>query len=566
MTLQTSETLNRSFPAAWKRHAFGGGLALLALGYLPLLLAFFGNLWIREHYQFFPLALLGTVILARGRWDEIARPLQPGEPWLSATLLVVSFGALITGTLLWSPWLGAVAAYIGLFAVVWALGGRALVKAMLPAFILLAIVIPPPLGFDQTLTLWLRGVATMWSSHWLDAIGLVHAPSGNILEVAHQRLLVEEACSGINSVLSTAAACLFFTLWRRRSYPQVLLSLLLTLSFVLLGNVIRITTGAWLIHNYHIDILKGWRHQVVGLGMFVAYLGLILSLDQLLTFLAEPAPSRQKPSPAPVPMAATTTPAEVAGIAPALASVAAAVAIPTQPPQVIAAPERPFRLPRRLIWIVGGVFALAGLIQTVHGLTRFFQDRKLARIPDTALVSGASFVLPEDIGGWRAISKVPTEQKVETMGVYSKIWNYQRGSVVASVGLDYPFCGYHDVTLCYTLQGWETRSKRIQPSDVEKKSPSEIEVAMKKDFMKYGTLWFSTVDEFGRWQDRGEISQTLSGRFANTVDAATTFRVQVLVTSFSPLPDAERLEIHKFFEQARELIVQQLLAQTRHKS
>ncbi|TAK91638.1 MAG: exosortase U, partial [Verrucomicrobia bacterium] len=521
--------MDRSFPVSWRSGKLGrGGLALLALGYVPLLIAFFGNLWTKEHYQFFPVALAGAAILARGRWMEVARPLQPGAALVYVPLLLISFGLVIGGTLLWSPWLGAVAAYLGLCATVWALGGRKLFLALLPALIVLAIVIPPPLGFDQTFTLWLRRVATVWSSHWLDAIGLVHSPSGNVIEIANQRLLVEEACSGINSVLSTAAACLFFTFWRRRSYVQVFSALLLTMSFVLLGNVVRITTGAWLIHNYQLDILTGWRHQAVGMVMFVAYLCLILSLDHLLAFLFSPVPTRARSTPTgAAPQVATIAPAPVSVVIPAPS---VAQPAPTAPIETIApTPAGFFGLPRGLVWAALAAFAVLGVLQSVHGLTRFFQDRKLARIPDTALIAGASFTLPENIGGWHTVATVPKEQKAETMGVYSKIWNFQRGNTIASVGLDYPFTGYHDVTLCYTLQGWETRDKHIQISDAEKKVPSEIEVAMKKDFMKYGTLWFSTVDQYGRWQDRGELSQTLTGRFANQVDAATTYRV--LVTS-----------------------------------
>jgi hypothetical protein len=212
------------------------------------------------------------------------------------------------------------------------------------------------------------------------------------------------------------------------------------------------------------------------------------------------------------------------------------------------------------------VFAVVGLLQAVHGLTRFYEERKLARIPDPGLVTGATFRLPEDVAGWHTIETVPTEQKIETMGVYSKIWHYQRGGIFASVALDYPFTGYHDVTLCYTLAGWENRGKRIQPADDAGKTPSEVQVDLKKDFMKYATLWFSTVDEHGHWQDRGEITQTLSSRFGNTVDAATTYRVQVLVTSMSPLPEVQRAEIQQFFEHVRAEIVRQLLAQLRSRS
>src|SRR6266853_5443943 len=43
---------------------------LLALGYAPLLCAFFLNLWARPHYQFFPLALAGAAFLAWTRLKE----------------------------------------------------------------------------------------------------------------------------------------------------------------------------------------------------------------------------------------------------------------------------------------------------------------------------------------------------------------------------------------------------------------------------------------------------------------------------------------------------------------
>jgi len=68
----------------------------------------------------------------------------------------------------------------------------------------------------------------------------------------------------------------------------------MTLGFVLLGNVSRITLGAWLKFQYHLDILSGWRHETVGLILFASYLGLILSLDQLLVFLTEPARTRSE--------------------------------------------------------------------------------------------------------------------------------------------------------------------------------------------------------------------------------------------------------------------------------
>jgi exosortase len=265
---------------------------LLALGFVPLLVAFFVNLWAKEHYQFFPLALAGAGFLAWTRLEEVPRPLQAGARFVTAPIIGFSFLFLAAATVLWSPWLGAVSAMIGLAGAVWWVGGWRLLKAMIPAGLLLVLIIPPPFNLDTNLTLELRRLAVRWSSSVLDAIELPHSVTGNVIEIPGQRLLVEEACSGINSVLSTSAVCWFYCLWRRRHPLHLLVCAVMTIGFVLLGNVSRITLGAWLKFHYHLDILSGWRHETVGLILFASYLGLILSLDQLLVFLTEPSRGR----------------------------------------------------------------------------------------------------------------------------------------------------------------------------------------------------------------------------------------------------------------------------------
>ena len=82
-------------------------------------------------------------------------------------------------------------------------------------------------------------------------------------------------------------------------------------------------------------------------------------------------------------------------------------------------------------------------------------------MPKSALRPGATFAMPETVGSWKRLNtEVPPLQKIETMGVYSQIWHYHRGDVLASLALDYPFQGYHDVRLCYTLRGWDLLEQR----------------------------------------------------------------------------------------------------------
>jgi exosortase len=287
------------------------------LAFAPLLVVFFLNLWAREPYQFFPLSIAAACYLAYrelkqrsevgGQRSEVGGPTsgsstdspahRPTEapalltsdlrPLTSVLCLAPSLLLLGVATVFWSPWLAAIAAFLGLIGLTLRRGGWGLFVAMIPALLMLAIIIPPPFNLDSRLTLALRSLAVRWSSPMLDLLGVTHVITGNLIEIPGRQLLVAEACSGINSVLSTLAACLFYLLLRRRSVLESIFALACTGIFVLLGNVARFTLGAWLLFRWRIDILSGWWHAGFGLVLFISYIVLILSFDQLWLFLTE---------------------------------------------------------------------------------------------------------------------------------------------------------------------------------------------------------------------------------------------------------------------------------------
>ena len=513
-------------------------VALLAFGFGPLLAEFFANLWGRPHYQFFPLALAGAGFLAWSRLKELPRPLESGHAAVAAALMGASFCLLAAGMALWSPWLGSLAAVLGLAGVVWWIGGGKLLRAAVPALVLVLTIIPPPLALDTQLMLYLRGLAVRWSSRLLDTLGVIHFVSGNVIELPSRKLLIEEACSGINSVLFTWAACLFYLLWRRRSVRRILVCLPCALAGVLLGNVIRITLGAWLEFHQGIDILSGWRHELVGLVLVAMYLALIVSLDELLDFLTRPmwaqpaAPAAPAAAPAPVDMVRVRA-----------------------------------RLAPRWGQVAGFAFALLGVAELGRGWLHHYGPKAAHVIAaKSALRAGATFTMPEQIGNWKRLDSAVPGHKVETQGIFSQVWHYQKGQTVASVALDYPFRGYHDVTVCYTVAGWHITRQERQAGKATDSSMALMEVEMKKEPISHGWLWFSTVDEQGHWMETPVLERRFLGRWkvSGRVEPVS-YRVQVLMTGYGPLPPAEREPARQLFEAARKLLVQQLFSQMQRK-
>ena len=524
---------------------------LYALGYAPLLTLLFVNLWGRPHYQFFPLALIAAAFLAWIRLKDVPRPFEPGRPRLTALLLTGSFSLLAVATLYWSSWLGSLAALVGLMGLLWWRGGQPLLKSLLPALLLLLVIIPPPLDADTKLIGYLRVLAVGWSSRLLDVLGVTHALSGNIIELPGQKLLVDEACSGINSVLITLAGSLFYGFWRRRSAIHILVCLVSALSFVLLGNLARITLGAWLKFHYGLDILSGTAHELTGLILFVTYLVMILSVDQLWVFLTSP----------------VRPPDRVVGS-------------PAGP----GAPERkpaPARISRSWVRAAGYAFALLGVVDLGLGWVQYEHSKAPVALPKSALRKGAVFAMPEQIGSWKRLNtEVPPLQKVETMGVSSQVWHYRRGDTLASLALDYPFRGYHDVAFCYSLSGWDLLERRSPGRPGTNASPPFVEVRMQNHASLHATLWFSTVDEQGRWLPGAYLNPSLKDRFLARLNPlrwnpawsntgwrhhAVTYQLQVLSTGFNALKPLEREQVRQFFEEARMMLWRQLFEQMQPK-
>jgi hypothetical protein len=86
----------------------------------------------------------------------------------------------------------------------------------------------------------------------------------------------------------------------------------------------------------------------------------------------------------------------------------------------------------------------------------------------------------------------------------------------------------------------------------------------------HGALWFSAVDERGRWLAGPGLNPSLKDSFLErfklaSLNASVTYQVQVLSTGFNPLLPVEREEVRQFFEEARMMLWRQLFEQMRPK-
>ena len=502
----------------------GWSLGLLGFGFAPLLGVFFLNRWKLPEYQFFPQALAGAGVLAWDRLREVPRPMVGGHPPLSGALLLFAFMALSLAVFIWSPWLAIVAALPAGIAVLWRTGGAPLLRKMGPALMMVLTVIPPPIGLDVRLGLFLREVATTLSSRALDVLGIVHCVTGNVIELPGQKLLVEEACSGINSVLFVTAFSLFYLFWRRRSSWCFLVCLPAALAFVVMGNVARISLGAWLRYYYRIDILNGWQHETESIVLVAVYVLLVVSLEAL--FPRGKCVAAKSPPPR-----GFTQPAS--GLSPLLFRTACCL------------------------------FAVLGVISSFKAWEISKATAEPLRAANSTLASRATFSLPDRIGDWsRSETGPPKVSKIETLGLSSAVWNYQRPGMQAVIAFDYPIWSYHDVADCYLRNGWLIQRKDIVVP--KNGAPARYQLAMKKEPGIQASLWFATINEKGEWIDQATVKHDFISRLGLPESRQeTTYRVQMLLVG-DKTPDAVSFEAaNQLFEGAAAILLREMLQQVR---
>jgi len=525
-------------------------LLLIALaGFGPLLAQFFYNLWQYDTYQFFPLALAGSVLLAWRGLGEVDRPLHPGSLWVRLPLVLAVLTVLTAASILWSPWLGAASFLLALLTTAWWFGGWRLVKSIFPAWLVLLSVLPPPLRLDARFALLLQEWATTGSSQVLGLLAIPHLLTGTIIEIPGQRLLVEEACSGINSVLFMTSACVFYAMWQRRSFFFLVTLYALTIACVLAGNLVRITSGAWFLFQLQIDLFTGWKHEALGLVLTATYLGFIVLTDAILSKLL----SRGKFLLNQTEIKKNTEPL-LDGFF--------------------------YQGSLRFVTVL---LVILGALQLVRGWDFHFRQEGARRVSRAWMDGSAKFTLPTEIDGWRLVSQtkpIPKRAAFED-GIFSHIWQFQKGATLATISFDYPFFGYHDVTVCYRAAGWVIADTKLQAASTANAMIPCMEVVMQREGGLKADLLYSTVDETGSWlEDSGKrsaydsegdaladggLGERITHRlrklpYANEAyDEAINYRIQILAAARGGLGRAQRVELEELFRQARTLIADQFI-------
>lgn len=258
-------------------------LALVAT-VLPTLYSIATESWTEESGVHGPLVLATAIWLVWRNWGDIAAEARPGNMWIAAPVLILASAIYTFGRAYNFLMIEVAALLLALLAIAYAfVGHRVLMKLWFP-IVYLGFLIPLPGwvldSFTQPLKILVSDIVT-----WLlSALGYPISQVGVTLYIAQYQLLVEDACAGLNSIISLTAVGLFYIyLMHNASWRYSVLLLAFLLPIAIAANVIRVIILVLLTYYFGNEVAQGYLHDFAGIVTFVSALLLFFLLDQLLS-------------------------------------------------------------------------------------------------------------------------------------------------------------------------------------------------------------------------------------------------------------------------------------------
>lgn len=268
-----------------------GGAWPVVFGWLALALPTFWTLkeqvWSEESGAHGPIVLFTGAWLIWRQWGDLQRDAAPGRAWATFGGLAVSLGLYVFGRAYDFIFLETLGLYGAALSMLHDRVGFAPMRRNWFPLLYLAFVIPLPGWAVDAATAPLKEFVSYVVTGGLQAVGLPIARQGVTLYVAQYQLLVEDACSGMNSLVGLIAISLFYIyLMRGASWRYSLALLAFVVPIAVIANMLRVATLVLLTYFFGDEVAQGFLHMAAGVFLFAAALLMIFGVDALLAWVA----------------------------------------------------------------------------------------------------------------------------------------------------------------------------------------------------------------------------------------------------------------------------------------
>ena len=275
----SEETRGRLPPAAILLVA-AAGLAIAA----PTLYRLGTQVWSKE------IGAHGPIVLATGAWlmwrrlPALRAEGVRGNIFLSVAMAVAALAIYVFGRAYDLLSLEAAGLYgFGLTVLYDQFGLRAMLRSWFPIFYL-GLLLPVPGWMLDEFTAPLKLLVSSLAAGIVTPFGIPLVQSGVTMTVGPYQLLVEDACSGLNSLIGLIAITTFYIyLLRNAGWKYSLFLVALIIPIAIIANALRIVILILLTYFFGDAVGQGFLHVTAGLFLFAVSLLLMFLIDHAVS-------------------------------------------------------------------------------------------------------------------------------------------------------------------------------------------------------------------------------------------------------------------------------------------
>ncbi|TFU06681.1 exosortase [Polymorphobacter arshaanensis] len=231
----------------------------------------------------------GPIVLATGTWlllrrlPEIRAKAVHGSLPIATAMMLVAIPLYVFGRAFDFISIEVAALLLALLATAYAYVGFQVLKALWFPIFYLGFMIPLPGWVLDYITLPLKQLVSEVVTTTLQWLGYPVARVGVTIYIAQYQLLVEDACAGLNSLVSLISIGLFYVyILHNSSAKYSILLLMLVIPIAILANVVRVMALVLLTYYFGDAVAQGFLHNFAGMVTFTSALLLIFLVDTLL--------------------------------------------------------------------------------------------------------------------------------------------------------------------------------------------------------------------------------------------------------------------------------------------
>jgi exosortase B len=300
MTYSEALTATKSMASRgllWPALVFASCLA----AYIPTFITLAQGPWQSEQEGHGPLIIAASAWLVWQSREKLRNtPLSPA-PSFGWLLLLVGLVVLVLSRNQ-DIWFLEVASEIPVLAgCVLLLAGWGALRILAFPISFLIFSAPAPGWMVDAATVPLKVLISDFVTNGLYAAGYPIAQNGVVIQIGAYQLLVQDACSGMNSIFALSAIGVFYVYafrWHEKVRALILLSLIIPITIA--ANFLRVVTLVLITYYGGVEMIEGTIHDLTGIALFVVAVGLMFLCDGIISLAGSALKKKLQPKISPV--------------------------------------------------------------------------------------------------------------------------------------------------------------------------------------------------------------------------------------------------------------------------